>query len=259
MRFVQTSQYPRVRDDRPADPVCRELGSSCPPDAGRPPGAAPCRAQADKGESLIFFASDGLVQNRVADYVAQGLLPTFRRPHEEGRHRERQRPADPGAAEHGRGLVQPGDRRVAGRARLDQQHLPHQRRAIRQPHGRVRPGRAAGRDARPGRRARRQEGRADRMGRRTWRERSTGPTVDYRTSSPAGALPPTTSAPTTIAAFVAVVRPAVRSPGRLCRPAALCRRRAGRRDRLDQRAGSPTARPRKCACACSTSARTSTG
>ena len=53
-----------------------------------------------------------------------------------------------------------------GVARLDQQHLPHQRPAVRQPHGGVRPGRAAGRDARPVRRARRQEGRADRVGRR---------------------------------------------------------------------------------------------
>ena len=31
----------------------------------------------DKGESLIFFTSDGLVQNRVAEYVAKGLLPQF--------------------------------------------------------------------------------------------------------------------------------------------------------------------------------------
>ena len=47
----------------------------------------------------------------------------------------RPRPADAGAAEHGRRLVQPRDGRVAGRPRLDEQHVPHQRPA-RSPTGR---------------------------------------------------------------------------------------------------------------------------
>ena len=50
---------------------------------------------------------------------------------EEGRVGDRRRPADPGAAEHRRRLVQPRDRRLAGRPRLDQQHVPHQRPAVR--------------------------------------------------------------------------------------------------------------------------------
>ena len=44
------------------------------------------------------------------------------------RVRVRPRPADAGAAEHRRRLVHARHRRVAGRARLDEQHVPHQRR-----------------------------------------------------------------------------------------------------------------------------------
>ena len=63
--------------------------------------------------------------------------------------RHGRRAADPGATQHRRRLVHPGNRRVARRARLDQQHLPHQRRAVRQPHRRLRPRRPAGRVASP--------------------------------------------------------------------------------------------------------------
>ncbi|MGE5603263.1 MAG: alkaline phosphatase family protein, partial [Nitrososphaerales archaeon] len=35
------------------------------------------RGRDQRSQSLIFFASDGLLQNRVADYVAKGQLPTF--------------------------------------------------------------------------------------------------------------------------------------------------------------------------------------
>ena len=80
-----------------------------------------------------------------------------------------QRPADPGAAEHRRRLVHPGDRRLAGRPRLDEQHVPHQRPAVRQPHGRVRRRRAPGRVDRPVGRARRAQGRPGRVGRRPQR------------------------------------------------------------------------------------------
>ena len=83
-----------------------------------------------------------------------------------GRARLGRRPAHAGAAEHRRRLVHAGHGRVARRRRLDEQHLPRQRPALRQPHGRLRPRRAPGRDDRPGGRARRQEGRADRVGRR---------------------------------------------------------------------------------------------
>ena len=45
----------------------------------------------------------------------------------QGRLGHRRRPADPGAAEHRRRLVHPRDGRLAGRHRLDEQHVPHQR------------------------------------------------------------------------------------------------------------------------------------
>ena len=85
------------------------------------------------------------------------------------------RPDDPGAAEHRRRLVHAQHRRMAGRARLDQQHLPQERRPVHadgdpsRPHRRLRRGRAPGRDACPGGRARRQEGRPDRVGGRPQR------------------------------------------------------------------------------------------
>ena len=106
----------------------------------------------------------------------------------------RQRPADPGAAEHRRRLVHAGDRRLAGRARLDQQHVPQERRPVRQPHRGLRPRRAAGRVDRPVRRARRAQGRPGRVGRRAQRvdpgpDRSTS-----RRSSPAAASRRTSSA-----------------------------------------------------------------
>ena len=146
-----------------------------------------------------------------------------------------------------------------GVARLDEQHVPRERPAVRQPHGRVRRRRAAGRDARPGGRARRQEGRPDRVGRRPQRRDRRARRSTSATSAPAGAWRRTTSRPPTAASFTAVVRPAVRPPGRLRRPGAVPAGRAGDGHRLDRRAAAPTARRRRCACACSTSASTSTG
>ena len=82
-------------------------------------------------DKAVFFAADGLRQDIVAKYAGagppahDGLLP-------QGRHEgRRRRPADRGAAEYGRRLVQPRHRCVAGRPRLDQQHVPHQRPAVR--------------------------------------------------------------------------------------------------------------------------------
>ena len=120
-------------------------------------------------DKLLFFAADGLRQDAVEKYADQGGVPGFRELLRSGARGVRQRPAHPGAAEHRRRLVHARDRRVAGRARVDQQHLPRERPAVRQPHGRVRRRRAPGRDARPVGRARRQEGRPDRVGRRPQR------------------------------------------------------------------------------------------
>ena len=120
------------------------------------------------GGKLLFFASDGLRQDAVEEYAED--TPGFRELLARRDEGVRPRPADAGAAEHRRGLVHALDRRLARRRRLDQQHLPHQRRAVQQLDvGARRPERPAGRDAGPGRRARRQEGRPDRVGRRPQR------------------------------------------------------------------------------------------
>ena len=58
-------------------------------------------------------------------------MPTMRVVPQERHLGRGQRPADPGAAEYGRRLVHARDRRVAGRPRLDQQHVPHERPAVR--------------------------------------------------------------------------------------------------------------------------------
>ena len=93
--------------------------------------AARPAAQKPETDKAVFFAADGMRQDLVAKYAAQGLMPTMADVPQEGDVGVRQRPADPGAAEHRRRLVQPRDRRVAGRPRLDEQHVPHQRPAVR--------------------------------------------------------------------------------------------------------------------------------
>ena len=97
------------------------------PAAGKPTAAASTAAEKAKTDTAVLFAADGLRQDIVARYAAQGLLPTMSRVPQERNLGDRQRAADPGAAEHGRGLVQPRHRRLAGRPRLHEQHVPHQR------------------------------------------------------------------------------------------------------------------------------------
>ena len=36
---------------------------------------SPQKASPPKGEPVVFFAADGMLQNKVADYAAQGSLP----------------------------------------------------------------------------------------------------------------------------------------------------------------------------------------
>ena len=148
-----------------------------------------------------------------------------------------ERPADPGAAEHRRRLVHARHRRVARRRRLDEQHVPRQRPADGQQHVRARLAeRAAGRDARPVGRARRQEGRADRVGRRP---RRGDPGTDAR-------LPQLPLGPRRRHQLHRAhrrrrvhrgVRPAVRPSAGLRRPGSVPAGRARERDGLDQRAG----------------------
>ena len=82
-----------------------------------------------------------------------------------------------------------------GVARLDQQHVPRQRRSRsrNRTSGARLDRRAPGRDARPGGRARRQEGRPDRVGRRPQRHDRRARRSTSATSAPAAAWPRTTS------------------------------------------------------------------
>ena len=197
---------------------------------------------------------------------AAGPCPALRRPRrdagdataaQEGRLGDQGRTAHPGAAEHRCRVVQPGDRGVARGDRLDEQHLPYQRSAVREPHGRLRPRRAAGRVHRAVRGAWRQEGRADRVGRRTRRGHP----------GPDGGLPVVLLRPRRghelplshrRRGVHPVVRAAVRLAGGLRRQRALPAGRARPRPPAGRTSRRATARRRRCACACSTPARTST-
>ena len=209
------------------------------PDSG---GGADAGGQDGQGfragaSGLIFFASDGLVQNRVAGYVQQGALPTFGRLLKTGAYATdngllTQAPPNTGAGWYSLATgAWPG---VTGSTN-NTFHINGA--PFAQPHRGLRRGRAAGGDDRAGGRARRQEGRPDRVGGRPRRQPSTDRPSTSATSSPAAAWPPTTSAPTTIAAFVASFGLQFDHPGGLCRAGALSRRGARRRERLDQCAG----------------------
>ena len=153
---------------------------------------------------------------------------------------DRQRPADRGAAEHRCRLVQPGDRRLAGGHRLDQQHVPHQRRR-RSPTGppRSTPASSRPRSIAQSRRARRPQGRPGRVGRRPQRVDPRARRSTTGRSSPAAAWRPTSSArPATLfddAPFIAAFGLQFDHPGRLRRPGALPGCRPDRRHRLDER------------------------
>ena len=93
--------------------------------AGNAVSAKPTSAK-PTADRVIFFASDGMRPDLMETYAAQGPMPTYatlmatRRP-------RRQRPASGLPAQHRRRLVHPGDRHLAERARLDEQHVPPHR------------------------------------------------------------------------------------------------------------------------------------
>ena len=171
--------------------VAAPVSAAAPPGKGKPtPGKA------------VFFAADGMRQDLVAKYAAAGLMPTMGAFLKNGTSAARQRSADPGAAEHRRRLVHARDRRLAGRPRLHEQHVPQERRRVRDRLDiGVRPGRAPGgvdrpvRASGPGSRSRRSSGRAGAT------RRSRAPRSTSRASSPAVASPPTSSAPPADALF----------------------------------------------------------
>ena len=85
---------------------------------GAPAAAAPPGKGGNTAGKAVFFAADGMRQDIVEKYAAAGVMPTMKRV-PEGRHEGvRQRPADPGAAEHGRRLVH-ASRPARGRASTD--------------------------------------------------------------------------------------------------------------------------------------------
>ena len=167
--------------------------------------------------------------------------------------RVRQRPADAGAAEHRRRLVHARDRRVAGRARLDQQHVPHQRRAVRQLDRR--------RSARPSiLQAETLAQAAERGGKKVaqieWAGGRSGaingPTLDYRNFRSGRGVATNYIAPDGLRGFTRSFGLQFDHPAGFAGNAPFPQAAPDGRDRLDRTCRAPTARPRRCACASST-------
>ena len=152
------------------------------------------------------------------------------------RLRRGRRAADPGAAEHRRRLVQPGDRRMAGRhgSTNNTFHIngqPFANRTAAFDPGVLQAETIAQAAERGGKKVAQIEWAGGRGA------SINGPTVDFRGFFSGRGVATNYIVPTDDAAFVRVVRPAVRPPGRLCRAARLRRGRAHAGDRLDKRAG----------------------
>ena len=233
--------------------------------SGAAPAAKVAKAKPDKAltDNAVFFASDGLRQDLVKKYADQGRdADDAARSCATGCRR-----ADDGL------LTQAPPNTGAGWYTLATGAWPgvhgstnntfHKNGdAVRQPHRRLRPGRAAGRVDRPGRRARRAQGRPGRVGRRTQR---VDPGADHR-------LPDLPLRPRRRhqlhrrARRRALrrrrlhrgVRPAVRPPRRVRRPGAVPAGRARHRRPAGPTCRRRTARRRRCGCGCSTPASTST-
>ena len=123
-------------------------------------------------DTAVFFAADGTAPGHRGEVRRARPAPDDVDVPEEGDFGDRQWATDRGAAEYRCRLVQPGHGCVAGRPRLHEQHLPHQRPAVCEPHGGVRPERAPGRVDRAVGRARWAQSRPGRMGGRTQRHHS---------------------------------------------------------------------------------------
>ena len=198
-------------------------------------GGAECRAARQGGVLRLRRNAPGPGRQvrQAGPDADHALLPPARSA------RQRQRPAHPGAAQHGRRVVLAGHRCLARRPRLDQQHVPQERRPVREPDGCLRPRRAASRVDRPGRREGRPQGRPGGVGRRPQR---LDPGTDDRL--PELLLRPRRGHQLHRRARRRAlrrpglhlgVRAAVRPPGRLRQPGAVPWRRPGSGDGLDQR------------------------
>ena len=225
--------------------------------------AAPVVAKKNpKTDKVILFASDGMRQDLIQKYAS--VMPTMAEFLKKGTFRDGERPADTSAAEHRCRVVLACNGRMAGRARVDEQHVPHQRAAVRELDQRVQPRRlqaesiSSGRPSAAGSRSHRSSGPV------AGRPASKARRSTSRRSSPDAASPRTSSVdpshqifddPAFIQSFgLQFDHPAgIRRPGRRSRgapPPATgwtehCRRRSAPRWR--------------CGCGCSTSAPTSTG
>ena len=208
------------------------------------PGSAITAIHGDDTGKLLFFASDGLRQDAVEEYADDGDTPGFRELLRKGTHASGQRPADPGAAEHRRRLVHARDRRLAGRPRLDQQHVPHQRQPSASGDTQTfSPSRTAAFDngvlqaetlaqsaERGGKKVAQIEWAGGRGG------AINGPTLDFRNFRSGRGVATNYIAPEDSRARSRVVRPAVRPPGRVRRQRPVPAGGADRRHRLDERA-----------------------
>ncbi len=177
---------------------------------------------------------------------------------EVGRVGVRWRAPDPGAAEHRGGLVQPRDRSLARRDRVHEQHVPHQRPAVRQPH------RAP---STPGvLKAESIAQSAERGGKKVvqfefagGRGASTqGPTVDFRSFFSGSWCGDELHRADGRPGLHGVVRAPVRPPGRVRRPGSVPASGAEPTPRVGPTCRRATAPPRRCISACSTSGSTST-
>ena len=181
----------------------------------------------DHGDSgkLLFFASDGLRQDAVEKYADDGDTPGFRELLRKGTKASdngllTQAPPNTGA---GWFTLATGAWPGVHGSTNNTFHINGA--AVRQLDvGARRPERAAGRDARAGRRARRQEGRPDRVGGRPRRRDQRARRSTSATSAPAAAWPRTTSRPRTPRAFTRAFGAAVRPPRRLRQQRARSRR-----------------------------------
>ncbi len=167
-RSIRVAEVPPC-PDRPAfDPSsCLSIVTLLATLAWVPAAAAHQQQQKPKPltERAILFAADGMRPDKVDRYADQGAMPTFKRLMRDGvkgtNGLVQAFPPNTGV-----GLAHPRDRHVSGRARLDEQHLPPDRRGQLQQSHRLRHGWGPpGRSHRPGRRTGRPEGRLRGMGR----------------------------------------------------------------------------------------------
>ena len=121
-------------------------------------------------DNAVFFASDGLRQDIVPRYAAQGVMPTMAAFPQEGRLGDRQRAPHAGAAEHRRRLVHLATGAWPGVHGSTNNTFHINGQPFAQPTAAVRPERPPGGVDRPVRRARRAQGRPGRVGRRPQRD-----------------------------------------------------------------------------------------